>query len=111
MQVCELNNWIVKKSPDLKLKGVILLKHALELVEPLKGTLSKYTSSILKTSSQMLDDDKFVSILQLIDKYINEETRYQTGSLNQRTQMCFALKVGKIDQSLLKLIILILSLD
>ena len=41
-----------------------------------------------------IEEENFQAISNLIDKYVNSETQYQKGCLNQRTQMCFALKPG-----------------
>jgi len=83
-----------EKAPESRLKGVILLKHSLELVEPIKSALSKYSSTILSATIENIEEDNFQAISNLIDKYVNSETQYQKGCLNQRTQMCFALKPG-----------------
>lgn len=44
---------------------------------------------------QSLNDNRFVTIMEKIQTVIHDDTRYQKGTLNMRTQKCFAVKVLK----------------
>ncbi|CAH3182501.1 unnamed protein product, partial [Porites evermanni] len=46
-----------------------------------------------KTGS--LNDNRFATIMEKIQTVIHDDTRYQKGTLNMRTQKCFAVKVLK----------------
>lgn len=43
---------------------------------------------------QTLSDPRFKKIMEEIQKVIHDDTRYQKGTMNMRTQKCFAIKVG-----------------
>ena len=43
--------------------------------------------------SQSLNDSRFATIMERIQNVIHDDTRYQKGTLNMRTQKCFAVKV------------------
>ena len=42
---------------------------------------------------QSLNDSRFATIMEKIQTVIHDDTRYQKGTLNMRTQKCFAVKV------------------
>ena len=42
---------------------------------------------------QTLGDPRFKMIIKKIGEVIHDDTRYQKGTLNMRTQKCFAVKV------------------
>lgn len=42
---------------------------------------------------QSLNDSRFATIMERIQMVIHDDTRYQKGTLNMRTQKCFAVKV------------------
>ena len=42
---------------------------------------------------QTLGDPRFKVIIEKIGEVIHDDTRYQKGTLNMRTQKCFAVKV------------------
>jgi len=44
---------------------------------------------------QSLNDNRFATIMEKIQTVIHDDTRYQKGTLNMRTQKCFAVKVLK----------------
>jgi len=44
-------------------------------------------------SLQMLCDSRFRTIAEMIGHKIHDDTRYAKGTLNMRTQKCFAVKV------------------
>ena len=52
---------------------------------------SEYFNSVLL---QSLNDPRFASIMEKIQTVIHDDTRYQKGALNMRTQKCFAVKVS-----------------
>jgi hypothetical protein len=44
---------------------------------------------------QTLSDPRFKKIMEEIQKVIHDDTRYQKGTMNMRTQKCFAIKVAE----------------
>lgn len=44
----------------------------------------------------MLSDDRFAKLLEEIQKIVHEDTHYQKGALNMRSQKCFLVKVSLI---------------
>ncbi|XP_072025616.1 mutS protein homolog 4-like [Amphiura filiformis] len=77
---------------EQKITNVIYLKHALELVEPLKTALQSTQNKLLQAYLKSLDDPGFNAILHKIYAVIHDDTHYQKGTLNMRTQKCFAVK-------------------
>jgi hypothetical protein len=45
---------------------------------------------------QVLSDKRLQVIAQIIGEVIHDDTRYAKGTLNMRTQKCFAIKVFSI---------------
>lgn len=43
---------------------------------------------------QVLDDIRFGRILSVIGTVVHDDTRYQRGALNMKTQKCFCIKDG-----------------
>lgn len=43
---------------------------------------------------QILQDERFSILLDRIQDVVHDSTHYQKGSLNMRTQKCFAIKVS-----------------
>lgn len=41
----------------------------------------------------MLSDSRYTQVMEAIEKVIHEDTHYQKGAMNMRTQKCFAIKV------------------
>ncbi|XP_063952097.1 mutS protein homolog 4-like [Lytechinus pictus] len=80
------------KSSEQKITNIIYLKHTLELVEPLRLALHSAKSKLPQAYHKTLQDSRFQQILEKIGTVINDETRYQKGALNMRTQKCFAVK-------------------
>ncbi|XP_013406219.1 mutS protein homolog 4 [Lingula anatina] len=80
------------KTAENKITNVIYLKHTLELVEPLKEALKDSTNSLFKAYHDTLGDSRFDVIREKVHSVIHEDTRFQKGSLNMRTQKCFAVK-------------------
>lgn len=48
---------------------------------------------VLFCVTQSLNDSRFATIMEKIQTVIHDDTRYQKGTLNMRTQKCFAVKV------------------
>ena len=46
------------------------------------------------TPSQVLDDPRFSAIQAKISTVVHDDTHYQKGALNMRTQKCFCIKPG-----------------
>ena len=65
------------------------------------GIISSCTSNLKKLSchhvqqilAQNLQDERFGQIKSKIDEIIHEDTYYQKGALNMRTQKCFAVRL------------------
>ncbi|KAK3538258.1 hypothetical protein QTP70_033065, partial [Hemibagrus guttatus] len=77
---------------EAKIMNVIQLKHTLELIEPLKVVLKDAKTDLLKAYYTSLDDSRFNSILDQIKTVISNDTNYMKGSLNMRTQKCYAVQ-------------------
>ncbi|CAH3162066.1 unnamed protein product [Porites lobata] len=80
------------KTAESKITTVIYLKHTLELVEPLRVALKDTEAELLKAYDESLNDNRFATIMEKIQTVIHDDTRYQKGTLNMRTQKCFAVK-------------------
>lgn len=80
------------KTAESKITTVIYLKHTLELVEPLRVALKDTEAELLKAYYESLNDNRFATIMEKIQTVIHDDTRYQKGTLNMRTQKCFAVK-------------------
>ncbi|KAL9955943.1 hypothetical protein ACROYT_G037348 [Oculina patagonica] len=81
------------KTAESKITTVIYLKHTLELVEPLRLALKDTEAELFKAYYESLNDSRFATIMERIQTVIHDDTRYQKGTLNMRTQKCFAVKV------------------
>ncbi|KPP69973.1 mutS protein4-like [Scleropages formosus] len=77
---------------EAKIVHVIQLKHTLELVIPLKAALRSCQTALLKAYYSSLEDSRFDRILEQIKTVINNDTSYMKGSLNMRTQKCYAVR-------------------
>ena len=60
------------------------------------GPQNKYIF-ILFDYLQYLEDPRFSLMMNKINTVIHEEARYQKGSIQMRSQKCFAVKVGHLD--------------
>lgn len=80
------------KTAESKITTVIYLKHTLELVEPLRLALKDTEAELFKAYYESLNDSRFATIMERIQTVIHDDTRYQKGTLNMRTQKCFAVK-------------------
>ncbi|XP_070563567.1 mutS protein homolog 4-like [Ptychodera flava] len=80
------------KTADSRITCVIYLKHTLELVEPLQAALNDSTNQLFKAYHSCLGDARFSAVLEKLQTVIHADTRYQKGTLNMRTQKCFAVK-------------------
>ncbi|XP_072368940.1 mutS protein homolog 4 [Scyliorhinus torazame] len=80
------------QAAESKITNLIYLKHTLELVEPLQGTLKTCKTPLLKAYCSSLADSRFNLILEQIKTVINDDTRYIKGCLNMRTQKCYAVR-------------------
>ncbi|XP_033642505.1 mutS protein homolog 4-like [Asterias rubens] len=80
------------KTAESKITNVIHLKHTLELVPPLMMALQGSKNKLLQAYCKSLSDDRFSAMLDRLHTVINDGTRYQKGTLNMRTQKCFAVK-------------------
>nr|XP_061824798.1 mutS protein homolog 4 [Nerophis lumbriciformis] len=77
---------------EAKITHVIQLKHTLDLVPQLRVTLKNCNTALLKAYSTSLEDNRFDIILKQIHTVINDDTTYLKGSLNMRTQKCYAVR-------------------
>ena len=83
---------------------VIYLKHTLELVPLLRQYLVGASNPLLRAINEVghnqqcislvLDDIRFGRILSVIGTVVHDDTRYQRGALNMKTQKCFCIKDG-----------------
>ncbi|XP_028294468.1 mutS protein homolog 4 isoform X2 [Gouania willdenowi] len=77
---------------EAKISHAIQLKHTLDLVPQLRDTLKNCNAALLKAYSSALEDNRFDLILEQIKTVINPDTTYLKGSLNMRTQKCYAVR-------------------
>ncbi|XP_071353932.1 mutS protein homolog 4 isoform X3 [Trachinotus anak] len=77
---------------EAKITHAIQLKHTLDLVPRLKMVLKNCNTALLKAYSTSLEDTRFDLILEQIKTVINDDTTYLKGSLNMRTQKCYAVR-------------------
>ncbi|KAM7403012.1 hypothetical protein PAMA_003775 [Pampus argenteus] len=77
---------------EAKITHVIQLKHTLDLVPRLRMLLKNCNTALLKAYSASLEDDRFDIILTQIKTVINDDATYLKGSLNMRTQKCYAVR-------------------
>ncbi|KAG1709722.1 MutS 4 [Nymphon striatum] len=95
---------------ERKIVNVIQLKHTLELINQLKTALENAVHPIFKAFImvdviyldesdaciyfQLLEDQRYHSILEKIRTIVHNDTHYQKGALTMRTQKCFAVKAN-----------------
>ncbi|XP_036980935.1 mutS protein homolog 4 isoform X3 [Acanthopagrus latus] len=77
---------------EAKITHVIQLKHTLDLVPRLRMVLKNCNTALLKAYSTSLEDNRFDILLEQIKTVINDDTTYLKGSLNMRTQKCYAVR-------------------
>ncbi|XP_034015949.1 mutS protein homolog 4 isoform X2 [Thalassophryne amazonica] len=77
---------------EAKITHVIQLKHTLDSVPRLRLVLKNCSTALLKAYSTSLEDNRFDMILEQIKTVINDDTAYLKGSLNMRTQKCYAVR-------------------
>uniref|UniRef100_A0A8C9Y884 DNA mismatch repair protein n=1 Tax=Sander lucioperca TaxID=283035 RepID=A0A8C9Y884_SANLU len=79
---------------EAKITHVIQLKHTLDLVITLyeQMVLKNCKTTLLKAYYTSLEDNRFDMILEQIKMVINDDTTYLKGSLNMRTQKCYAVR-------------------
>ncbi|XP_013777928.1 mutS protein homolog 4-like, partial [Limulus polyphemus] len=80
------------RTAEQKITNIIYLKHTLELVEPLRAALDHSNNPLFRTYYESLKDDRFEELLEIIHQVVHDDTRYQKGALNMRSQKCFAIK-------------------
>uniref|UniRef100_A0A3B3WMF1 DNA mismatch repair proteins mutS family domain-containing protein n=1 Tax=Poecilia mexicana TaxID=48701 RepID=A0A3B3WMF1_9TELE len=81
----------VHAAAESKITHVIQLKHTLDLVPQLR-VLKTCNTALLKAYSATLEDNRFDIILEQIKTVVNYDTTYLKGSLNLRTQKCYAVR-------------------
>ncbi|XP_028838763.1 mutS protein homolog 4 [Denticeps clupeoides] len=77
---------------EAKITHVIQLKYTLELVVPLRDMLQNCKTALLTAYCTSLADSRFDRILEQIKMVINDDATYMKGSLNMRTQKCYAVR-------------------
>ncbi|XP_046863669.1 mutS protein homolog 4-like [Xenia sp. Carnegie-2017] len=80
------------RNAESNITNIIYLKHTLELINPLKACLKNFKHPLFKTYYEMLSDSRYTQVMEAIEKVIHEDTHYQKGAMNMRTQKCFAIK-------------------
>ncbi|KAK5614459.1 MutS protein msh4 [Crenichthys baileyi] len=80
------------QAAEAKITHVIQLKHTLDLVPQLRMVLKTCSTALLKAYSTTLEDNRFDVILEQIKTVVNYDTSYLKGSLNMRTQKCYAVR-------------------
>ncbi|XP_061165050.1 mutS protein homolog 4-like [Saccostrea echinata] len=80
------------KTAEANINNLILLKHILELVDPLRNALSNCENRLMKHFYKSLEDGRYALMKARIASIIHDDTKYQKGMLHMRTQKCFAVK-------------------
>ena len=80
------------KAFERKIAEVLYLKHTLELVPVLREALRDGENELFKAYYEPLHDPSFDAIMESIQKVVHDESRYQKGALNMKTQKLFAVK-------------------
>ena len=107
----ELSNTVISSS--LFKIQIIHLKHTLELVQPLREAIKGSESQLLVAYNavgsalhvhksrmmacntvQTLEDGRFQAMLEKVCSILHDDTHYEKGALNMRTQRCFAIRSG-----------------
>ncbi|RUS80534.1 hypothetical protein EGW08_011718, partial [Elysia chlorotica] len=83
------------RTAESKLNCVLMLKHVLQLVTPLRENLSNCENQLFKTYYQALESSQYKMILDKIGEVISEDAHFQKGLAQQRAQKCCAVKVKK----------------
>ncbi|XP_014778440.1 mutS protein homolog 4 [Octopus bimaculoides] len=80
------------RTAESKITNIIYLKHILEMLPALQDALKKSDNTLLVAYSKALVDPRIEIMKSKIDSIIHEDTKYQKGVLNMKTQKCFAVK-------------------
>lgn len=82
--------------PDQKLNYVILLKESIESATTLKRLFeeSKFESKLLSEIMAIFSSDDISSIFDLINRYLNEDTRWASTPIDLQNQKAYAIKRG-----------------
>jgi len=80
------------KAFERKIAEVLYLKHTLELVPVLREALRDGENELFKAYFEPLHDSSFSAIMENIQQVVHDESRYQKGALNMKTQKLFAVK-------------------
>ena len=82
------------KYAENSINHIILLKHTLCLINPLRIALSSLESPLSSAINRLLGDCTIASILDRIDQVINEDVTFQSSALGLRNQRAYAVKAG-----------------
>ncbi|GAB1599457.1 mutS protein homolog 4 [Argonauta hians] len=80
------------RTAESKITNIIYLKHTLEMLPALQDALKNSDNTLLSAYSKALVDPRLEIMKTKIDSIIHEDTKYQKGVLNMKTQKCFAVK-------------------
>ncbi|EME39336.1 hypothetical protein DOTSEDRAFT_83122 [Dothistroma septosporum NZE10] len=82
--------------PDVQqyINNVIVLKHAISLVEPLRRALTGVRSPMLLSIQSNCALESTLNVQELIDNTINQDTTYARAPLDLRNQRTYAVKSG-----------------
>ncbi|GFS09743.1 MutS protein homolog 4-like [Elysia marginata] len=83
------------RTAETKLNCVLMLKHVLQLVVPLRENLSNCENQLFKTYYQALESSQYQVILDKIGEVISEDAHFQKGLAQQRAQKCCAVKLAE----------------
>ena len=77
-----------------------------EIHRHVPGSYCTNIYTVLSLFIQVLDDDRFAKILSQISTVVHDDTHYQRGALNMKTQKCFCVKDGLSGKLRAKVILL-----
>ncbi|RDD41782.1 MutS protein-like protein 4 [Trichoplax sp. H2] len=80
------------KNAEARIADIIRLRNSLEAVKSLIVRLHGVKSALLQSIYQSLDDCHFQTMIDEINKVIDENATLEKGTLNFRAQICFAVR-------------------
>lgn len=69
-----------KEQGERKIDNLMRLKNVLEAIDPVKALLKKCNNYLFKSYSKQLDDDGYVQMISVINRFMREDCRYAKNS-------------------------------
>ncbi|ORX92867.1 hypothetical protein K493DRAFT_224545, partial [Basidiobolus meristosporus CBS 931.73] len=85
---------ISTKCSEQGITNILLSKHILKVIKPLKTALEPGKNSLFTTVLKILSDTKLAFLEERINLVINEDISFQKNTLAMRNYRCYAVKAG-----------------